>query len=223
MEIMARIPPPTPTAVSAGPLLLWFVVQLAALLLSALRVPLAAQFPQPAEFEAVRVLLAMQFAWVAIIFPMLLINWRMTVLAVASAWVMLALAAGLSALTLTLVLPAAGYLSAWMIVLWTLRAALVGAGQQMFAAAVMATYFIGGALLWYVQSDFGATPPSLASVANGPLLMVIASPQHPPAIGWILVAVMEAAVLITLVLFRRNSVTNIARSEPPKPIQAKFS
>lgn len=218
MEIMARISPLTPPAVSAAPLLLWFVVQLAALLLSALRVPLAAQFPRPAEFQAVRVLLAMQFAWVAILFPLLLINWRMAVLAIASAWVMLALAAGLSAWTLTLALPAAGYLAVWIIVLWTLRAALVSAGQQMFAAAAMATYFTGGALLWYVQLDFGVTSPSLASVTSGPLLMVVASPQRPPAGGWILAALMETAALIVLMARRRRSGANPPQTEATEPI-----
>jgi hypothetical protein len=222
METMAKIPPLTPTVVSVGPLLLWFVVQLAALLLSALRVPLAAQFPQPAEFQAVRVLLAIQFAWVAIVFPMLLINWRMAVLALASAWVMLALAAGLSAWTFTLVLPAAGYLAVWIIVLWTWRAGLVSAGQQSFAAAVMATYFIGGALLWYVQLDFGVTSPAPASLVNGPLLMIVANPQHPPAGGWILAAVMEAAALIVLMVWRRRNAANLPRTKPTEPIRANI-
>ena len=83
--------------------------------LAALRVSLAAGYPQPGEFQAVRLVLAAQFAAAALLFPLLCRNWQTTLAAIASGCVML-LAAGLLAGWSTAAAgPACGLTALWVL------------------------------------------------------------------------------------------------------------
>src|SRR5688572_29419877 len=70
---------------TTGTLLIWLAIQLGATLLAALRIPLAAAYPEPAERLAVHVLLAVQVLAAGMLFPLLLRDWRSALQTIATA------------------------------------------------------------------------------------------------------------------------------------------
>src|SRR5215213_7298770 len=105
-------PPP-----STAPLLLWLLIQLGAILLVVLRVPLAARYPEPAERLAPHLLLAVQIITAGMLFPFLLRDWRTAVQVVATA-IPFQLAAGyLAGLEPRAMLPAIALVLSWIVVL----------------------------------------------------------------------------------------------------------
>jgi hypothetical protein len=170
-------------AISVAPVLTWLLVQLAALVVAALRVPLAAEYPQPAEFYAVRVLLATQFAWATMLFPSLLRTGSMVGVAISSAWVMLVFAAALAAWPIAGVLEVAAFLTLWICILAMVRAALPWR-WQLIASAIASTYVIGGPLLWYLQSDLGTSSPVESGMGFGPLSIGVTAARNLPRTAW---------------------------------------
>lgn len=165
-------------------------VQLTALALSCWRVPLAARYPQPAEFEAVPVMLAAQFGGLCLLFPWLLPNLRTWVVAAACGWMMLLAAAALSAWSLAQVVPIAAFLTGWMIVLATVRAA-TPTHLHMPLSAIACIYVIGGPLVAYFHREFANATVAASYAAFGPLFCAISTPHHLPPQAWALVAGIE--------------------------------
>jgi hypothetical protein len=161
----------------------WLLVQLAALAVAAFRIPLAAAYPQPAELQAVQILLVVQFAWVSILFPALLKSWAMAWVAAASAWVLLILAAALAAWPMSQVVPVAVFLSLWILILATLGAALPWR-WQLIASAVATTWILGGPLLEYLRNDVGSPLQVGTNVAWSPLMSALATPHALPRAAW---------------------------------------
>ena len=174
-----------------GPLLIWLLLQWGALALAALRVPLAAEYPQPAEAYAVALLLAVQFPGSALLFPMLYPRWEMTLATIASACVLLAVAAALAGWALGSVIPAMGLLAIWMTALYLWRGAFASRGQSAIAGCATA-YVLGGALLWYFNLEANAGGDVAAPISNGPLPLILPNPQSPPAAAWWCVLVLLA-------------------------------
>jgi hypothetical protein len=180
------------------------LIQLAALALAAFRVPLAAQYPQPAEFQAVRVMLAAQFSALAILFPWLIRTWASAVAVIASAWAMLIAAAALSAWESREVLLIGTFLSCWIAVFAIISRLRL---RPMLVIAIVSAYVIGGPLLWYVQLDLGFSTHLDSTMAFGPLLAALSTPRHLPPSIWIQTAVTLAISLAawTIISFRRKN------------------
>jgi hypothetical protein len=170
-------------------------VQIGALALAAFRVPLAAQYPQPGEFQAVRLVLAAQFSALAILFPWLFRTWSSALAVLAAAWVMLWCAAALSAWSLVEILPAGAFLTAWVGVL-AVFGRLRAAKWRLIVTALTAAYVIGGPLLWYLRAEFASVPLRDPTPAFGPLLIALTTPHHFPPSAWL-----EAAGAGTIALF----------------------
>ncbi|HWE53235.1 MAG TPA: hypothetical protein VG273_25815 [Bryobacteraceae bacterium] len=183
------------TRIYAAPIIAWLLVQIAALALAAFKVPLAAQYPQPGEFQAVRLVLAAQFCALAILFPWLFRTGSSALAVLAAAWVMLWCAAALSAWSLVEILPAGAFLTAWVGVL-AVFGRLKAAKWRLIVAALSAAYVIGGPLLWYLQAEFTSVPLHDPSAAFGPLLIVLTTPHHFPPFAWL-----EAAGAGAIALF----------------------
>ena len=164
-------------------------------MLAALRVPLAAQYPSLGEFQAVRVLLAVQFAALAVLFPWLLRNWRMTLVAAAAVWVMLACAAALAAWSFEKILPCTAFLTVWVGIF-----AILGRFRSVkwkgVLSAITPGYVIGGPLLWYLQAEFGVGSLSDPGPAFGPLLIAVTTPLHFPPSAWVEAACVAAAAFL---------------------------
>ncbi|HSZ54924.1 MAG TPA: hypothetical protein VK797_04645 [Tepidisphaeraceae bacterium] len=176
---------------------MWSILQLGAIALSAWRVPLAAQFPQPPEFGAVRVLIVVQFMSAALLSPVLLADWQMGLAALCSGGTLLLVAAVLAAWSLGDALPLAGYLAAWLICLSAWMKALGGAKWRMVAAGIAAAFSAGGPLLWYLGQDLGSVTASMPA-AYGPLWPALVDPRFPWRGGWLLPGLFLLAILCAL-------------------------
>lgn len=168
----ATEPFPTTAFPRTWPLLVWLLVQLAALLLSATRVPLAAQYPRAAERLAVYLLLATQLFAAAALMPWLLHGWRQSLLAAASSWPLLGIAAMLSTVPPGRALAAGGYLTAWVATLALWNAAAPSRRVAFVFSAAASAVAAGGGLFWYLREDFGpAGAPTTPAAAwhHGPI------------------------------------------------------
>jgi len=194
-------------------MLTWLFVQLGALALAAMRIPLAAAYPQPAEHQAVQILLIAQFAWATMLFPALLRTWGMAMLAACSACVLLILAAALAAWPIADVAPVAAYLSLWILVLTTLRTALSWK-WQLIASAVAAAWIVGGPLLAYLNKDFGSAPQAETGVGSSPLSIALSMPRAlPRGAWWCQVGIMLLICAgLTVRHFRESRGTSVSRT-----------
>jgi hypothetical protein len=153
----------------AVPLIVWLLVQLAAVALAASGVELSANFPRPPQSLAVQEMLVAQFVGSAIFFPVLFRGWRAWAAMVVTAGPMLIVAARLAGAPVARVLPPWVEVSAWVTMLALWRAALVrresdstpgkarGLQAPGLAGAVSAAATLlsaGGLLAWYLHSEF---------------------------------------------------------------------
>jgi hypothetical protein len=184
-------------------LLVWLGVQAAALMLAAFRVPLAAQYPQPGEFQAVRVMLAAQFFALAILFPWMMRTWASALAVLATTWVMLCAAAALSAWTLLDIMPAGTLVTAWIIVFATLGQ-IRSRRWQLVASAVTCAYIIGGPFMWYLQVEFASASPGSSGFAFGPVFGLISTPRHVPPPDWGLALAGECVALVGVWIARKD-------------------
>ena len=141
------------------PLICWCLVQLAALCVAALRVPLAAKYPDPPELLAVHVMTVTQITAAALLFPDLLADWQTALAVIAAAWPFAALAAALAALSLHRVAPAEMYVTGWLIGLSLWRGVLRGPRASAHGIAVASAATIGGAIVWYLAIEFDPRVP----------------------------------------------------------------
>jgi hypothetical protein len=185
------------TAVGALPIGIWLALQLVALALAAWRVPLAAQYPQPGEFLAVRVMLAAQFTGLALLFPWLLADLRTFLVAVSAGWVMLLSAAALAAWPLTETVPPGAFFTLWILVLATARAA-TPSKTHMALSAVACIYIVGGPLVAYFHQEFANSMVAHTELAFGPLFGAISTPRHLPPLAWAQAAGFEIIALLLL-------------------------
>lgn len=158
-------------------LLLWMSLQLISLSLSAMRVPLYARFPQPVERQATIQLLATQIMASALLFPVLLRDWRSLVLAVAGTWPLVVLANLMGGETTLCAVNAVAYVTLWLATLALWNWILTGDSWRALAVTVPSLWAIGGPLLLYFHIEATGTSglwPSadrsvLWATAGGPM------------------------------------------------------
>ena len=180
-------------------LLPWLVAQLAAIGIAALRVPLAAAYPQPAEFQSIRVLLAVQIVGSAALLPILCQSWQTALAAATSGWVMLVLATALAAGPLSHILPPGAYLTLWLAALLAWSLTVRFPTGQLTLSAIATCLSLGGVLLWYFRLDFAGTDAS-SPVAFGPLTAAMLGG------GWYFLLATLVSGVAALVLVRRFSI-----------------
>jgi hypothetical protein len=149
----------------AIPLIVWMLIQLAAIALAASGAPLSASFPMPPQSLAVHEMLVAQFVGSAMFAAVLFRGgWRGWLAMVLAAAPMLMGAAWLARMPLSRVPGLWVHVGAWltMLALWsavgtdsgsTRRAMHSPAFRSMLTAAAM-LLSAGGLLLWYLQSEF---------------------------------------------------------------------
>ena len=177
--------PPT-----TAPLLLWLVVQLCAILLAALRVPLAAVYPEPAERLAPHLLLGVQVVAAGMLFPFLLRDRQAAVQVMATA-IPFQLAAGyLGGFTAREMLPAIAFGLTWILVLAIWRRALPAPSAQLIGTSVATCLTLGGGILRYLRLEFGADRNPVSGFENAsPLLTTFTAIAGGPSMpGWLLLA-----------------------------------
>lgn len=178
------------------------MVQWIALLLAADRIPLAAHYFAIPELHASQIMLVAQFSWMAILFPVLCRSWQMGIATLASGWVMLVLAAMLSAWQMSDVLQPAAYLGLWVLALMLWRRVLRSNWLQMMGSSLIATFTIGGPLVWYFGTDLGQGAAESAIWKFGPMLGILVHPTAPMLADWLILSLMIASAFAILLLRR---------------------
>jgi hypothetical protein len=148
--------PPAPTRRSlTGPLLLWLLIQLSALLLAAGRIPLAAQYPAPAEMLAAQVMAVVQVTAAAVLMPYLMRDAASSVVVVATAWPFAVLAGVLSALAAPTVALAGASVTVWLLAL-SLSNLAVPPDARHWCATLATVASAGPLVLTYLNAEFGS-------------------------------------------------------------------
>jgi hypothetical protein len=206
----------------AVPLILWLLIQLAAVALAASRVPLSADFPRPAQALAVHEMVIAQVVGSALFLPVLFRGgWRGWLAMVVTAGPMLMLAAWLARTPLPRVLVAWGEVGMWLAMLALWRAALcervdddadralrwrsARACDILRAAALLLS--VGGLLLWYLRTEFqpDRPPTPLLRFPLPAILQNLTAPTFDPS-PLLSTAALSAAALVILTVkphFRR--------------------
>jgi hypothetical protein len=180
---------------STAPLLLWLVIQLGAILIAALRVPLAAGYPEPAERLAPYLLLAVQVAAVGMLFPFLLRDWRSAVQVVTTA-VPFQLSAGyLAGLAVRAMLPAMTFALSWIVVLAIWRTSLRTRQTRVSGICLATCLTLGGGILRYLRLEFGPGSDPGSPLENAsPLLTTFAALDGQPTFqGWLTLAALAVS------------------------------
>jgi len=198
---------PRPT-VAFWALFTWLSLQAIALLAAALRVPFSARFPAPEEQLAMHEMLTVQLIASALLFPILMQCFSTGALVIASAPVMMLLAGLLGAAPE----PGALFVACIYPVLWLAGLALWAhilhsPKSQLYGVACATTLVIGGALLAYLDREFGSPTQTFDWAAHGhlgPLLGGITLLETGPSAGriWIFLGLFLFLSLVGVVARR---------------------
>jgi hypothetical protein len=195
----------TPGAAAAA-MLIWLGAQLAALGICAGRAMLWARAPQAGEQLALFVMLAMQIAMSALLFPHLLGSVRSTIPAIVTAWPMAQLAAYLSDAPATHLVFGELYVCTWMIALHLWAGILPNPWSKLLGIGIASMLSLGGPVLWYLRADFSRDDSQLplwSMSMFGPICGAIS--QVVPGgsnLGWTIPASVFAAGLLGYFLKR---------------------
>jgi len=134
------------------------LVQVGAISLGALRIPLWPHAPAAGEFLTLEILLIVQLLFAALLSPRLCQDWRTSAMAIASAWPFAMLAGNLSAVTTSISLHAALYVNGWIAVLWIWNLAFCSNRGRMQVSAMASAWLAAGPLLLFIGNEYAATP-----------------------------------------------------------------
>jgi hypothetical protein len=198
-----------------APLLVWLAVQMFALGLAALRVPLSARYPQPEESLAVHVLVVAQVAAAALLFPFLFRSIISSIIVIASAIPFLQLAAFLATFTDNRRLAlCAAYLTLWLTGLAILNASLRCQKLKVYGVAAVSLMSLGGAVIAYLHREFGAPASAFdwqTHASLGPIMGCMAILEANPLGGtiWVFLGAFVGSALMLLVFhfWRRKRAT----------------
>jgi hypothetical protein len=135
------------------PILLWLAVQLGALAVAAGGVPLWAHHPLPHTSLACDVVVAAQVAAISLLFPVVLRDLSMSLVAIAATWPFLLLAGMLASEQQDHLLLAMGYLALWMGALAWLSQQLAIRAARLAAVCASAVLVIGPLILRYLSME----------------------------------------------------------------------
>ena len=147
-------------------LLIWLALQLLVLLLPALQVPLADEFPRPAEKLAIEEMVVAQIALSALLFPLLLRDFASGIVIAASTWPFLLLAGLLSSTSSHRLLEVGTFISLWITALGLLRTESMK--WNAWTSAIVSTIAIGGAIAAYLRAEFATG--AIDGLLFGPLI-----------------------------------------------------
>jgi hypothetical protein len=205
IQALDKPAPATPVSAAAA-LVIWLAAQLAALGICACRAMLWARAPRAGEELSLFVMLAMQIAMSALLFPHLLGNLRSTIPALATAWPMAQLAAYLSDAPATHLVLAELYVWAWMIGLALWARILSTAWAKLLGIGIASMLSLGGPVLWYLRADFGRDDSQLpfwSMSMFGPICGAISQIVPKGSIvGWTIPASVFAVALVGYFLKR---------------------
>lgn len=200
------------------PVTAFILVQLGALALAVLRVPLMAKYPVASERLAAYFVLAAQVAAISAMFPLLARNWRTAVAVGAAGAPLLVLGCALSSIPPAHGLAAGLFVAAWLAGLTLVAHALCGRRTLLLISAAMAGGVLAGPFLWYLALDFhpASVPgrwPDPAGFGPIPSVLEVAATgwRYGPHWWWAIGALLLGAAMITIRWRFRQAVTPRSR------------
>jgi hypothetical protein len=179
--------PAPPPAVAFWPVFGWLALQTVALLAAALRIPLSAQFPAPAEQLAMHEMIVVQVVGSALLFPLLFPTVATGLLIAGSAALMLQLAAVLAGQSNRgLMIVTCVYVAGWLVGLGLWSSALRTTRAKLYGVAGAALLAVGGTIVAYVGREFGAPADAFdwgRSAHHGPVIGAMAALESGRPIG----------------------------------------
>lgn len=159
------------------PLLVWLVIQLAALLAGAFRLPLSVRAVHPPEALADEMMVVTQIVSAGLLLPVVLPNLRAAVALIASLWPMLFLAGFLASTPVSAIATSGLYVSAWLGGLATLSHVIQSDKMKLAASVGCTLLSLGGPILWYSRAEFFTQTPNVDWTTHGawgPVMGVLA-------------------------------------------------
>ncbi len=195
---------PAVPALSAAPLLLWLGLQLCVMFLAALRIPLAARYPAPAEQLAPQLLFSTQVVVAGLLFPFLLRDLRCTIQILATGWPFQLAAVYLSGGSAGEMNWATAFVGTWLITLAIWACLLRSTRTRMPGVCLANCLILGGGLLRYLRLEFApetrlSNPFETALPLPATLAALEGSSIWP---GWLLVLALACLGLLLLGLRR---------------------
>src|SRR4051812_545277 len=204
---------PTSGPATTGPLLLWLLIQLFALIVATARVPLAAGYPQPAEFLAPHVMVVVQTIAAALLFPYLLSGWSVAIVVIATTWPFVILSGLLSPVPGEGLVSTAGFVSGWLLTLASLNRALPHRARP-FGVAAAPLLAAGGVVGFYPDQDFGTGSTADLWTSISPPLAAVhhLNVEGSYLKGWPFLYVVMGAVGLGRILFLTHQVIHRKRT-----------
>ena len=194
--------------------MLWLVLQLIALIVATARVPLAAGYPQPAEFLAPHVMVVVQTTAAVLLFPYLLSSWPVAVAVMATTWPFIILSGLLSSVPGDRLVSTAGYVSGWLLTLAALSRALPPRARP-FAVAAGTLLAAGGVVGFYLEQDFGSGSTRGFWTSLSPPLAALhhLNVERSYLTGWPLLYVVMGTIALARILWRTHQVIHRKRTK----------
>jgi hypothetical protein len=164
-------------------ILIWILIQLIALGLGAMGIPLWPNHPVPRESLSIQEMTIIQIAVVAMVFPLVLANFWTAVAVIAMVWPFQQFAGLLSNTPQKYLILSGSYVSLWMSGLWLLGGMIRSTANQLAVICVAQCIAIGGVILWYLHLE-SSRGNAGKSEMFGPVLGVI-SIVNGTKISWI--------------------------------------
>lgn len=203
-------PLPLPDRSPAAPLFLWLVIQLLALSLGTLRVPLSARFPPPGEQFAIHIMLVTQIVTSALLFPFLMRDAKTSAMVILTIAPFVQLASYLSMVSLPRAALAMAYVATWLATLALWRPLFHEQSTKLLGVSSAVAISLGGAVVWYVRAE------SLSAAAIdwsrdglfGSLLGAIAQIEATsvPQMPWLAALVLLGVSAVAYFLMRKRHV-----------------
>jgi len=192
----------------AAAMLTWLGVQLAALGLCSMRIPLWAKSSRATEQLSLIVMLATQTAVASLLFPILLQNIRSTIIAIAVACPMAELASFLADISVRQFAVCEIYVSIWLVTLYLWARVLRNSSNQLVGTAIAAMISLGGPPLWYLRVEFGETGGTSPPIgAYGPVAGIISLmlPSERTTMAWGVITFLFASAVIACITNKKRS------------------
>jgi hypothetical protein len=153
---------------------LWLVLQVGALTIAALRIPLSADHPRPAESIALQLLLITQICASSVFGPILFRGWPTLFTLMVVSYPFCFLAGFLSFAPVVVTVKACVYLTVWLLTIGPLQIAFRGTVHQYTVAAISVAWALLGPLLMYLKLEFGEGYGATSDLAwAGPVMGVM--------------------------------------------------
>jgi len=192
-------PKPADDASLIKPMALWLVIQLLALAIGSGGVRFSAKLVNPPELLSIQVMATIQAASAALLWPILMRSWRVSLAVVLTAIPFFQAVGFLSATPFRELATGGGILFVWLVTLAVLPRAANASTCTMILRAVIIAWCVGGAIVSYLAAEFSnALSPSV----GGPIVQILSALQGENALrsffidGFILIGVVAARMIM---------------------------